>query len=325
MIQRRHLLGSAGAAGLLAAPGLARAQAWPARPVTLVVPWAAGGGTDIVARIFAQGFEQELKQPVNVVNRTGGGGITGHSAVATAAPDGYTIGTGTSEFANYRTLGLADLGPEQFDLLSRIAALPAGVTVSVQSGWGDVAAFARALKESPRGRITGSGVGTGGAWHLAAAGLCRALGLEADRIRWIPSNGGAPALQDLVAGGIGVFTGSPIEAQSLAAAGRVKVLAVMGEQRLSTMPDVPTLREAGLPWAYANWFSLVAPKGIPAPLREVLLAAAQRAHARAEVQDQLRARGIVPVWDGPQAFAGFVANFAETSAVLLRELGLAKA
>lgn len=324
MTNRRHIL-AAGAAGLLAAPGLARAQAWPNRPVTLIVPWAAGGGTDIVTRIFAQGLEQEIRQPVNVVNRTGGSGVTGHTAIATATPDGYTLGVGTSEFANYRTLGLADFGPDNLDLLSRLAVLPAGVTVAAQSAWGDMRAFAAALKESPRGRITGSGVGAGGSWHLAAAGLCRALGLEADRIRWIPSNGGAPALQDLVAGGIGVFTGSPIEAQSLAAAGRVRVLAVMGEQRLSILPEVPTLRETGVDWAYANWFSLVAPKGLPAPVREGLLAAATRAHARADVQDQLRARGIVPVWDGPQAFAGFVANFGATSAALLRELGLAKA
>lgn len=321
MMQRRHLLG---AAGLLAAPGLARAQAWPTRPVTLIVPWAAGGGTDTVARIFVQGFERELGQPVNVVNRTGGNGITGHAAIAAATPDGYTIGTGTSEFANFRTLGLADLGPEQFDLLSRIAVLPAGVTVQAQSPWPDFAGFAAALKESRRGQITGSGVGAGGSWHLAAAGMCRALGLEADRIRWIPSNGGAPALQDLVAGGLGVFTGSPVEAQSLAAAGRVRVLAVMGEQRLSIMPEVPTLREAGLPWSYANWFSLVAPRGLPAPMRGALLAAATRAHARTEVQEGLRARGIVPAWDGPEAFPAFVTNFTETSATLLRELGLAR-
>lgn len=321
MIQRRHMLG---AAGLFAAPRLARAQAWPARPVTLIVPWAAGGGTDTVTRIVAQGLERELGQPVNVVNRTGGNGITGHSAIATATPDGYTFGTGTSEFANFRTLGLADLGPERFDLLSRVAVLPAGVTVQAQAPWPDFAGFAAALRESRRGQVTGSGVGAGGSWHLAAAGMCRALGLEADRIRWIPSNGGAPALQDLVAGGLGVFTGSPVEAQSLAAAGRVRVLAVMAEQRLTTMPAVPTLREAGLPWSYANWFSLVAPRGMPAPVRGALLAAAMRAHARAEVQEQLQARGIVPVWDGPEEFPRFAADFAETSAVLLRELGLAK-
>ncbi|MBL6080714.1 tripartite tricarboxylate transporter substrate binding protein [Belnapia sp. T18] len=321
MLTRRHLA----ALPLLAAPGLARADAWPARPVTFIVPWAAGGGADTVTRIFVQGLERELNQPVNVVNRTGGNGVTGHAAIANAAADGYTIGTGTSEFANFRALGLAEFGPENLDLLSRLATIPAGVTVRAEAPWRDFAGFASALKDGRRGSITGSGVGAGGSWHLAAAGMARKLGLEADRIRWIPSTGGAPALQDLVAGGIGVFTGSPVEAQSLAAAGRVRILAVMGEQRMTILPDVPTLKEGGLDWAYANWFALVAPRGIPAPVRTTLLAAAERAHARPEVREMMQGRGIVPVWDGPEAFTRFAGQFAETSAVLLRELGLARA
>ncbi len=323
MPARRHLLALP---ALLAAPATLRAQAaWPSRPVSMVVPWAPGGGAHTVTRIFAQGLERELGQPVNVVNRTGGGGLTGHSAIATAAPDGYTIGTGTSEFANYRALGLSELGPDSFDLLSRLATLPAGVTVQGQAPWRDFAGFSAALREARRGQITGSGVGPGGAWHLAAAGMSRALGLEADRIRWIPSAGGAPALQDLVAGGIGVFTGSPVEALSLAAAGRVRVLAVMAEVRMAALPEVPTLREAGLDWAYENWFALIAPRGIPAPVRAALLAGAVRAHARPDVQEPLKARGVQPAWDGPEALPAFVARFAETSAALLRELGLARA
>jgi tripartite-type tricarboxylate transporter receptor subunit TctC len=322
MLGRRHLLGFP---GLLAAPAAARAQAaWPTRPVSVVVPWAAGGGADTVTRIFAQGLERELGQPANVVNRTGGNGVTGHAAIANAAPDGYTIGTGTSEFVNFKALGQSDLGPDGFDLLSRVAVLPAGVTVQAQAPWRDFAAFAAALREGRRGQFTGSGVGAGGSWHLAAAGMCRALGLEADRIRWVPSTGGAPALQDLIAGGISVFTGSPVEALSLAAAGRVRVLAVMAEARMAALPDAPTLREGGLDWSYANWFSLVAPRGIPAPVRAALLAAAERAHARPEVREQMRARGIEPVWDGSEAFHAFAARFGETSAALLRDLGLAR-
>jgi tripartite-type tricarboxylate transporter receptor subunit TctC len=322
MVGRRHLLGLP---GLLAAPAAARAQAaWPARPVSVVVPWAAGGGADTVTRILAQGLEQELGQPVNVVNRTGGNGVTGHAAIANAAPDGYTIGTGTSEFVNFRVLGQSDFGPDSLDLLSRVATIPAGVTVQAQAPWRDFAAFAAALREGRRGQYTGSGVGAGGSWHLAAAGMCRALGLEADRIRWVPSTGGAPALQDLVAGGISVFTGSPAEALSLAAAGRVRVLAVMAEARLAALPDAPTLREGGLDWNYVNWFSFVAPRGLPAPVRAALLAAAERAHARPEVREQMRARGIEPVWDGPDAFRAFAARFGDTSAALLRDLGLAR-
>ncbi len=322
MVGRRHLLGLP---GLLAAPAAARAQAaWPTRPVSVVVPWAAGGGADTVTRIFAQGLERELGQPVNVVNRTGGNGVTGHAAIANAAPDGYTIGTGTSEFVNFKALGQSDLGPDGFDLLSRVAVLPAGVTVQGQAPWRDFAAFAQALREGRRGQYTGSGVGAGGSWHLAAAGMCRALGLEADRIRWVPSTGGAPALQDLVAGGIGVFTGSPAEALSLAATGRVRVLAVMAEARMAALPDAPTLRESGLDWSYANWFSLVAPRDLPAPVRAALLSAAERAHARADVREPMRARGIEPVWDGPESFRAFAARFGETSAALLRDLGLVR-
>ena len=322
MLRRRHL---AGLPALLAAPAVARAQAaWPARPVTVVVPWAAGGGADSMTRIFTQGLEREIGQPVNVVNRTGGNGVTGHAAIANAAPDGYTIGTGTSEFVNFKTLGLADFGPENLDLLSRVATIPAGVTVQAQAPWRDFAAFAEALRAGRRGQSTGSGVGAGGSWHLAAAGMSRALGLEADRIRWVPSTGGAPALQDLVAGGITVFTGSPVEAQSLAAGGRVRILAVMAEARMAALPDVPTLKESGLDWSYVNWFSLVAPRNVPAPARAALLAAAERAHARPEIREQMQARGIEPVWDGPEAFRAFAARFGETSAALLRDLGLAR-
>jgi len=320
MLSRRSAL----ALPLLAAPGLAGAQAWPNRPIQLIVPWAAGGGTDTVARIFAQGLQTEIGQPVNVVNRTGGAGITGHSAIATAAPDGYTLGIGTSEFATFRTMGQSELGPADFDLLSRVALLPADVTVNAGAPWRDFQSFAAALKEGRKGAITGSGVGPGGSWHLACAGMCRALGLPADQVRWIPSTGGAPALQDLVAGGIGLFTGSPVEAQSLASAGRVRVLAVMAENRMGTFPDVPTLKQAGLDWVYQNWFALVAPKGIPAETRAALLAAAGRAHNRTDVREQMTARGIVPVWESPAQFAAFVAQFGETTSTLLRELGLAK-
>ncbi len=306
-------------------PGLARAQgAWPNRPVQLIVPWAAGGGTDTVARIFAQGLQTEIGQPVNVVNRTGGAGITGHAAIAAATPDGYMLGIGTSEFATFRIMGQSELGPQDFDLLSRLALLPAGVTVAGNAPWRDVQAFAAALKEGRKGQFTGSGVGPGGSWHLACAGMCRALGLPADQVRWIPSTGGAPALQDLVAGGLSLFTGSPVEAQSLASAGRVRVLAVMADARMATFPEVPTLRQAGLDWVYQNWFALIAPKGLPAEVRTALLAAAARAHARADVREQMTGRGIVPVWEDPAQFAAFVGQFSETTGTLLRELGLAK-
>ena len=326
MITRRHLaLAATGLTLSVLDPRRAHAQAWPTRPVTLIVPWAAGGGTDTVARIFATGLEQELGQPINVVNRAGGNGVVGHVAISTAAPDGYTLGVGTSELVNFKVLGQSDIGPGSFDLISRLASLPAGITVKADGPWKDFAAFAAALREGRKGQYTGSGVSTGGSWHLAAAGMTKTMGMEADRIRWVPSQGGAPALQDLVAGGVAVFPGSPVEAKALVDANQVRVLAVMADARIAGFPDVPTLKESGVDWSYANWFALVAPKGLPPAIQARVLEAGSRAHARPDVQRLMLARGIVPNWDGPEAFRAFAANSSETAATLLRDLGLARA
>jgi len=322
MFTRRQMT-LATAAGL-AMPAVVRAQTWPSRPVTMVVPWAAGGGADTVTRIFASGFEKELGQPVNVVNRTGGNGVVGHAAIATARPDGYTLGTGTSEFVNFKPLGQSTIGPDSFDLLSRIASIPAGVTVKADGPWKDFAAFVAGVKAAPKGELTGSGVSTGGSWHLAAAGMTRTLGLGVDHIRWVPSQGGAPALQDMVAGGISLFTGSPVEAKALVDAGQVKVIGVMANARMDMYPDAPTLKEAGVDWVFENWFSLVAPPRLPAAVRTRILEAAGKAHQSAGVRDLMRARGIVPIWETPESFKAFAASYAQTASSLLGELGLVR-
>lgn len=111
----------------------AAALAFPDRPVSIIVPWAAGGGADTVTRFFAAGLETELGVPVAVVNRTGGGGITGHTTIATATPDGYTLGAASPEIAFYKALGLGELTPDSVDLFSRIGLLPAGVTVKADA------------------------------------------------------------------------------------------------------------------------------------------------------------------------------------------------
>lgn len=324
MIARRSVLALAGAVALLCLPQSVHA-AYPDRPITMIVPWAAGGGTDTVARIMAAGLEKEIGQPVNVVNRTGGGGITGHTAIAMAAPDGYTIGIATSEIASFKVLGLGDITPDSFDLVSRITTIPAGLTVRAGGPYKTASDLLAAIKASPKGTLTSSGTGPGGAWHLAIAGLCKAAGLAADHVKYVPSQGGAPALNDLAADGLSMTTTSPIEAKALADAGKVAVLATMGSERLSSFPNVPTLKEAtGLDWQFVNWFSLVLPKGVPADARARLIEAAQKAHASAEVQGPLKDRGITPIWETPDQFKAFATKFGATAAELLKDLGLAK-
>jgi tripartite-type tricarboxylate transporter receptor subunit TctC len=323
MLSRRSIAALAAGLALLGVAPAASA-AYPDRPITLIVPWAAGGGTDTVARIFASGLEKELRQPVNVVNRTGGG-VPGHTAIMMAAPDGYTIGIATSEIATFKTLGLADITPDSFDLVSRITTLPSGLTVKADGLYKTAADLVAAIKTTQKGELSSSGTGPGGAWHLAVAGLSKAAGRPANHIKYVPSQGGAPALQDLAAGGLSMAGVSPIEAKALSDAGKVKVLAVMDERRLASFPHVPTLKEAtGLDWQFVNWFAFVLPKGVPANVRTAIVEAARKAHARDDVQGPLKERGFTPVWEASEQTQAFAARFSAMAAELLKELGLAK-
>ena len=316
---RKYLAAAlSGILALGASPALAQ---YPERPVTIIVPWGAGGGTDTIIRLFSVGFEEAMGQPINVVNRTGGSGVVGHSAIANATPDGYTLGACTSEITYFETIGLAPITPSNFDLSSRLAVIPAGVTVAANSPYTSVGELIAAAKQ---GGLTSSGSGLGGPWHMAVAGMMKTAGGDVNTVQFIPSQGGAPALQDLVAGGISMFTGSPIEARALADAGEVKILAIMSDERSPAFPDVPTLKESGLDWSLANWFSLCAPAGLPDDVKERIEAAAQQAHGSAAVQDALAQRGITPLFDGSAAFSSYAASFSQDAATLLTDLGLAK-
>jgi putative tricarboxylic transport membrane protein len=144
-------------------------------------------------------------------------------------------------------------------------------------------------------------------------------------VKWIPSQGGAPALQELAAGQLSFLTVSPIEAKALADAGKVKVLAIMDAQRMASMPNVPTLKEAtGLDWQFLNWFALSLPKGVPADVRAKIAELATKAHARDDVQNPMKERGITPVWETSEQARAYAAKFAITAGELLKELGLAK-
>ena len=298
---------------------------YPNRPIAIIVPWGAGGGTDTITRIFAIGFEEEMGVPINVVNRIGGNGVVGHEAIKSATPDGYTIGVATSEITYFQTLGLADITPEDFDLISRIALIPAGVTVRADSEFDTLEELLAAVASRPAVTFSASGSGLGGPWHIAIAGLEQAAGISTGRIQWIPSQGGAPALQELLADGVSFFTGSPVEARSLLEAGEVKTLAIMSQERSPAFPDIPTVKEAtGLDWTLSNWFSLVLPNGVPGDIRKVIIEKAEAAHRYPEVRQALTGRGITPAWDGPAGFTTFATTFTATAAELLGDLGLAR-
>ena len=199
----------------------AHAQGYPNRPITLIVPWGAGGGTDATARIIGTLMEKELKQPVNVVNRTGGSGVVGHAAIAQAAPDGYTIGLITVEIGMMHWQGLTDIKATNYTPLGLVNADPAGLQVRADSPYKTAKDVVDAVRANP-GKLKASGTGQGGIWHLAIAGMLKGLSIDPASVPWVPSQGAAPGLQDLVAGGVDLVPCSIPEARALIDAGKVR-------------------------------------------------------------------------------------------------------
>ncbi len=298
--------------------------AWPERPITLIVPWGAGGGTDATARIVGSLLEKELGQPVTVVNRTGGSGVVGHSAIAGAAPDGYTIGILTVEIAMMHWQGLTELSGASYTPLGLVNADPAGVQVRADSPYKTLGDLVSAIKANP-GKFKASGTGQGGIWHLSIAGMLRDMKVDPAAVPWVPSNGAAPGLQDLVAGGVEIVPCSLPEARSLIDAGKVKSLAIMDEKPSALYPNIPTLKSlTGSNWTMAAWRGMAAPKGIPAEARDKLAAAIKKIAASKEYSDFMAGRGFGVIYAGPDEFAKFMAKSDADMGIVMKAVGIAK-
>jgi tripartite-type tricarboxylate transporter receptor subunit TctC len=298
---------------------------YPNRPLTLVVPWGAGGGTDAVARFIASLMEKDLGQPVNVVNRTGGSGVVGHSAIASAAPDGYTIGMITVEITMMHHQKLTELDPSSYTPIALVNLDPAGFQVRADSSYKTMADVVAAIKAAPPGKFKASGTGQGGIWHLALAGMLSDLKIDPASVPWVPSNGAAPGLQDLVAGGVEFVPCSLPEARSLIDAGKVRSLAVMDAKRAALFPDVPTLKEAtGSAWATGAWRGIAAPKGLPADVQAKLEASVKKAYDSKEYKDFMAQRGFGVLWGGSQEFAAFMAKGDADMKRVMTAVGIAK-
>ncbi|MFS8036420.1 tripartite tricarboxylate transporter substrate binding protein [Xanthobacter sp. AM11] len=326
-MRRLMLAGLALAASILVAPTLsatAAKAAYPDRPITLIVPWGAGGGTDAVARIVASLMEKDLGQPVAVVNRTGGQGVVGHQAIADATPDGYTIGIITVEIAMMHWQGLTQLSGTSYTPLALMNEDPAGVQVRADAPYKTLDDLIADIKANP-GKFKASGTGQGGIWHLALAGMLSSLKVSPASVPWVPSNGAAPGLQDLMAGGVQLVTCSLPEARSLIDAGRVKSLAIMSTERSRLMPNIPTLKEAaGSAWTIGAWRGIAAPKGIDKAVSDKLQAALKKVYDSKEYQDFLASRGFGGRYaDGP-GFAAFMATADSALGQVMKETGLAK-
>lgn len=300
------------------------AQSYPSRPITMVVPWGAGGGTDAVARMLAALLEKDLGQPVNVVNRTGGSGVVGHQAFATAAPDGYTIGLMTAEITMMHYQGLTKLDGTSFTPLGLVNVDPAAIQVKADSPYKTLPDLLDAIRRNP-GKLKASGTARGGSWHLYLYGLLAELKIEPTSVPWVPSNSNAAGLQELAAGGVDLVCGSHPEGRALIEAGKVRSLVILDSRPSDLFPKVPTLKAAiGSAWTAGVWRGMGAPKNLPKPVEERLVAAVKKAYDSKEYQDFMHARGFGAKYLPPQEFAAFMAKTDAETGALMKSVGLAK-
>jgi len=253
-------------AGMLFAAAQQEAQ-FPTKPITIVCPWAAGGGTDRIARFMADQLSGVLGQPVNVVNKTGGNGAVGHGEAAMAKPDGYTIGNLTFEVNTLKYLGYSTVTPKDFIPLVQFNEDAAAVTVGANSPFKTVPELLNSIKSRPVGTYSFSGSGIGTVWDLARIAMLDTYGIDPKRVKYIPSAGAAPAITELLGGHVDVITCSYPEVAPQVLAGSLKTLAIMAEERNPDFPNIPTLKEQGIDWSYGTWRGFAVPLGTPA--REV--------------------------------------------------------
>jgi tripartite-type tricarboxylate transporter receptor subunit TctC len=288
------------------AAGPAAAQAYPAKPITIVVPFAAGGTTDILARVVGDALKKELGQPVVIDNRAGAGGNIGGALAAKAAADGYTlfmgtVGTHAINAALYKKMPFDPV--KDFAPLTRVAMVPNLLVANPARPYKNVKELIAYAKANP-GKVTFGSSGNGSSIHLSGE-LFNALA-KVEMIH-VPYKGSAPAVTDLIGGQIDIMFDNMPSAIQHVRNGRLKALAVTTAKRSPELPDVPTVAEAGVPgYEATSWFGMFAPANTPAPIVTRLNTALVKVLADPEVKKKLAEQGAEPYGEKPEQFAEFI-------------------
>ena len=292
-------------AGLLGS-GAAMAQAYPSKPVTIVVPFAAGGTTDILARIIGQALTAELGQSVVVDNRAGAGGNIGGQAAAKATPDGHTlfmgtVGTHAINASLYKKMPFDPV--KDFAPLTRVANVPNLLVANPAQPYKSVKDLIAYAKANP-GKVNFGSSGNGSSIHLSGE-LFKSLA-KVD-MQHVPYKGSAPAVTDLLGNQIGIMFDNMPSAIQHVRSGKLAPLAVTTAKRSPELPNVPTIAEAGVPgYEATSWFGMFAPAGTPAPVLAKLNAAIVKVLAQPDVKKKINEQGAEVYSETPEQFAAFI-------------------
>jgi tripartite-type tricarboxylate transporter receptor subunit TctC len=310
--QRRALtLGAVSAAvalgtGLLATAPAAAQAAYPTKPITIIVPFSAGGTTDILARIVAQGLNKELGQSVIIDNRAGAGGNIGGQTAAKAAPDGYTlfmgtVGTHAINAALYKKMSFDPI--KDFAPLTRVAMVPNLLVANPAQPFKTVKELIAYAKANP-GKLNFGSSGNGSSIHLSGE-LFKSMA-HVDMVH-VPYKGSAPAVTDLLGNQIAIMFDNMPSAIQHVRSGRLRAIAVTTAKRSPELPNVPTIAEAGVPgYEATSWFGMFAPAGTPPEVVAKLNTALVKVLANADVKKKITDQGAEPYSEKPEQFADFI-------------------
>jgi tripartite-type tricarboxylate transporter receptor subunit TctC len=318
---RRTVLALATAAFGAAMLGSASAQDFPTKPITIVVPFSAGGTTDILARILAQSLQAELQQPIVVDNRAGAGGNIGTQAVARAQPDGYTlllgtVGTHAINAALYKKLGFDPV--KDFAPLTRVANVPNLLVANPAQPYKTVRELIAYAKANP-GKVNFGSSGAGTSIHLSGELFKSLAGVD---IQHVPYKGSAPAVADLLGNQIGIMFDNMPSSIAHVRNGGLRPLAVTTAKRSPELPDVPTVAEAGVPgYEATSWFGMFAPAQTPAPVVARLHGALTKVLNDPGVKKRMAEQGAEPVSETPEQFRDFIAAESKKWGEVVKQSG----
>ena len=326
MLDRRTILHGvaaiAVAMGLATGAGLAQAQDYPNKPVSLVIPYPPGGPTDLLGRLVADRLSQKWGQPVVVDNKPGASGSIGADFVARAAPDGYTLVLGNNashgayELLNPSTVPYKTL--ENFEPLSLIGLAPVIMIVNNDVPANNIKEFVEYAKANP-GKVNFGSAAVGSSPHFAGEMLNLAAGID---MTHVPFNGTAPAIQALLSGSIQTYSGGVSSVMPHVQAGKAKAMGAIASERLSGAPDVPTMREQGVDIAYDSWYGLLAPAGVPAELLDKINADINAVLDGDETKEALVKLGFERKLGSRQEFRKMLEEEIAGTSNLIKEAGI---
>ena len=295
-----------------------QAEDFPSERIEMIVPFDAGGGTDQTARQLATAAETTCGTQVFVTNQPGSSGAVGFQAVANAQPNGYTIGLATAELAIINHFGVSPITPKDVRGVMQYNFDPAALTVAADSPYTTIDEFLSAAQDGQTLRIGTSG--TGSIWHISYAGMAQEA--EVPLMTNVPFDGAAPAIAALLGGQVEATSASAVEAAPQIESGELRPLVVMSEERLSIVPDTPTLQEEGIDWSSGAWRGLVVPKGTPDEQVQTLNDCFREAYESPEFTEFMETQGFGMEYRPAEEYDAFMSDEYQRFGELVESLGL---